>query len=165
MVGHDKEKTVVSVKVRVCVAPVAFEKIVACEDVEGERRVELTVASVSHLPRMDGLLGKCDPYVVVSYEGQDYRTDVVKNCYDAEFGDTFHLDVASAKKGTKSAVKVTVFDWDAASKDDEVGGFRISAERMSKIFRGELDADDEETFMVLDKGQPVVGQDKQVPRN
>ena len=163
VIGHDGEKTILSVKARVCVAPLAFPKIEASSEyADGERRVELTVASVSHLPRMDGVFGKCDPYIVVSYEGQDYTTEVVKNCYDAEFGETFNLDVASAKKGTKSAVKVKVFDWDAASKDDEIGTFRISAERMSNIFRGDLDADDEETFLVLDKGQPVVGHDKQV---
>lgn len=161
VVGHDRQKTLMALTVRVCAAPVAFPTVVALHGGDAERRVELTVASVQHLPSMDGIMGKCDPYCVVSFEGQDYRTETKKNCYEAEYDEVFNLDIPSSAKGTRSSMKVTVWDWDATSKDDEVGFFTLSAERMSEIFRGALGASGQETFAVLADGKPVVGHDKQ----
>ena len=51
--------------------------------VSGPRRIDLTLEGVDHLPKMDGMFGKCDPYAVLAFEGAEYRTEVVKNAYEA----------------------------------------------------------------------------------
>ena len=140
----------------------AFDGIVPVqgETVSGLRRIDFTLEGVEHLPKMDGVFGKCDAYAVLSFDGAEYRTEVVKNAYDARWDAAFHLDVDEAEKGTNSGATVTVFDWDAASKDDEIGGFAISAARMSELFRGNLDSEARQVFSVRLDGKSVIGHDK-----
>lgn len=65
-----------------------------------------------------------------------------------------------AEQGTNSGATVTVFDWDAASKDDEIGGFAISAARMSDLFRAKLGSEGRQVFSVRADGKVVIGHDK-----
>lgn len=64
----------------------------------GERRLEVTIISVSSLPKMDGMLGKCDPYAVLLFDGVENRTETKKNTYEAEWNETFFLDVMAAEQ-------------------------------------------------------------------
>lgn len=52
-------------------------------------------------------------------------------------------------------------DWDATSKDDVVGSCKISASRMSEMFRADVGSSGEHVFTLLDKGKPVVGHNKE----
>lgn len=160
VIGHNKAVCEVDIKVKVSEVPVAWAFIEPEEGAKGSRRLELTVSTVSSLPKMDGLLGKCDPYAVVIFEGIERRTATKKNCFDADFNETFNLDLDDAAVGTRSDIFVSVWDWDAASADDEVGGFRVPFDRVSEVFRGKLGSTDEHSFTVSSMGIPVLGNDK-----
>jgi hypothetical protein len=68
------------------------------EGTRGERRLEVTIISVSSLPKMDGMFGKCDPFAVLLFDGVENRTETKKNTYEAEWNETFFLDVMAAEQ-------------------------------------------------------------------
>lgn len=159
VVGHDKQKCVVTLKIRVCEVPLSFPTIIPQESVSGPRRIVMTLVGCKSLPAMDGMFGKCDAYAVLSFENMEYKTDVVQNSYEAEWNELIDLDCDDAATGTRTQCLVTLWDHDKVSKDDEIGSFKISAARMSEIFRGELDSVCSDTFIVMSGGHPVIGKD------
>lgn len=68
VVGHDKALSKVVVKIRVSEVPVVFPSIVAEAGSSGPKRLEVTVFSARSLPKMDSLLGSCDPYALVTFQ-------------------------------------------------------------------------------------------------
>jgi Ca2+-dependent lipid-binding protein len=84
----------------------------------GARRIHVTVVSVNHLPKMDSF-GSCDPFCRLEFCGQIHTTEVKKGSYDAEFHESFILDVQDNPK-TLTPLTITVLDWDVASTPDEV---------------------------------------------
>lgn len=102
--------------------------------------------------------GKCDPYAVLTWEsGLEYgKTETKKNTLEAEWNETFFLDVEDAAKGTSEDLVVTLFDWDAMSADDEIGTVRLSAHRISQLVKGSIGTTGEHTFTVMADGKPVV---------
>lgn len=160
VIGHSKSKCEMILKVRVCEVPLAFPALIPQPGVKGPRRLEVTMVKVASCPKMDGLLGKCDPYAKLMFQDVEYKTTVVKNTYDAEWMDTFNFDVDDACKNIPFAFVVSLWDFDTASKDDEIGSFSISAARVSDLFRASLGSVAEASFLVLDAGKPVLGHDK-----
>jgi len=75
----------------------AFPSIMPENEVGEARRLEFTMVSVNSLPKMDGMFGKCDPYALLTFLEKQYKTDVVKNTYDAEWMDKFCLDMGKAQ--------------------------------------------------------------------
>ena len=160
VLGHDKKRCSVTVRVRVCDVPVPFPKIEPVASTSGPRRLELCLSCVDNLPNMDGMLGKCDAYAILCFEGIEFRTETKKNAYDATWDAWFNLDLEDVAKGLASDCTVTVMDWDATSKDDEVGSFVISAERMGELFRAHLGSSGLHKFIVMRDGRPVKGHNK-----
>jgi Ca2+-dependent lipid-binding protein len=81
----------------------------------GPSMLHVTVVSGSHMPRMDGLLGTCDPYCVVRCGDKDMRTATRKG-YDVRWDAAFDVDVRSA-----GHVDIEVWDHDAITTDDIIG--------------------------------------------
>ena len=115
----------------------------------------------SHLLQMD-TFGKVDPYALIKFQDFEYRTQTVKGSYTPEWNETFHWDFRSLDKGCRTDFVVQVYDWDAGSKDDEVGSFTIPASRMCEIVRAKLGWEGQETFTLYQEGKGVVGHDKQL---
>lgn len=159
-IGNDRQKCELTMKVKVSEVPIAFPSVEPKKGVKGPRRIIMTLEACKHLPAMDGMFGKCDAYAILSFENMEHQTDVVKNSYEADWNEQFELDLDDAAIGTRSQCLVTLMDWDKVTKDDEIGTFKISAARMSDLFRGELDQVCEDTFTVMSAGHPVVGHDK-----
>jgi len=80
------------------------------------RRVALTVARGTGLPDLDTGPGVTDPYVVIEYEGQRFRTSVVEGHQNPVWGDTFILDVRPG-----GVLIVRLMDEDSLSKDEQIG--------------------------------------------
>jgi len=85
------------------------------------------------------------------------KTETKKNTYEAEWNETFFLDVEDAAQGTSDDFVVTLFDWDAMSADDEIGTVKVSAHRISQMVKGAIGSTGEHTFTVMADGKPVVG--------
>jgi hypothetical protein len=88
------------VAVKVAEVPRAFSTLEAEEGSTGPRRLEVTLVGVQHLPKMDGIMGRCDAYSKMLWRGIEYKTEVVKNAYDAEWNSSFSLDVEECANGT-----------------------------------------------------------------
>jgi Ca2+-dependent lipid-binding protein len=159
VIGNDKEMSEVTIKVRMAEVPKAFASLVADEQAHGQRRLKLTLVSANHLPKMD-MIGTIDPYAVISFEGMELRSKTVKNTYSPQWEEAFHCNIGDVHKGCSDDLRVTLMDWDAASKDDEVGSFTIPASRMSEIVRATIGSDATDTFNLYLGGKKVVGQDK-----
>jgi hypothetical protein len=106
--------------------------------------------------------GSIDPYAMLFFEGLEHRTETIKNSYNPEWNQTFTCVFTDCSKMVRSDFVVQVNDWDATSKDDEVGSFTIPAARMSEILRAKLGSEGQETFTLYLEGKPVVGQDKEL---
>lgn len=159
--GHNLTSAEVLLRVRVLNKPAIFDGIVAEEGAHGSRRLELNVYKCEHLPSMDGIMGKCDGYAVLSFDECEYKTQVIKNSYTAEWDEVFSLDVDEIEKEMKSDISVTVWDWDRATSHDRVGSIRIPASRVLELFRCPLGSQAQHTFTLTEDGKPVVGHDKQ----
>jgi hypothetical protein len=158
--GHDKGLSEITVKVRVLEAPKAFATLEVDAEAKGPRRVEVTVVSARHLPKVDILTGKCDPYVVVSLPGfAEFKTEVIKKTYDPDWQQFFSFDVSDVLEECTSDLSLTVMDHDMATADDKVGSSLVPKFRMTDLFRGGNDWEADETFVLMDRGQPVRGHD------
>ena len=127
-------------------------------EAKGTRRVQLTVVSANHLPKMD-TFGSCDPFVKVDFEDQEEKTEVVKGTYDATFDEPLVFDVSDCAAGA-GEMSITVLDWDMASSPDEIGKVVLPAELMSRIVQAELGWEGVAETYIYHKEKPVVGKDK-----
>ncbi|KAF9902288.1 hypothetical protein EC991_005055 [Linnemannia zychae] len=94
------------------------------------QQIRVEVLRAKDLKREDGILGKNDPYVVLSIGhtllgGQKHKTETHKNqSGDVEFGESFDF---KAKAGDE--LKVKVYDDDLVS-DDDIGSTKIPLETL-----------------------------------
>ena len=135
-------------------------------------QLHVTIESVSHLPKMDIGLGKCDPYVTLCLFDQKFKTRIQKMTYDAKFNETFRIFVHSdsimaVKKmacddegamAAGLALELECWDFDLLDADDFVG-------KASILLKDVLDAQDDEVLsfvrnLTLD-GCTVTGEDGQ----
>ncbi|KAA6314809.1 MAG: hypothetical protein EZS28_055520, partial [Streblomastix strix] len=82
-------------------------------------QVQVKVVKCTNLLKSD-LIGKNDPYVVVSIGEQKFKTPTVRNTLNPEYNEKFVLDYDPAKNDAKR-VKIQVWDNDRFRKDDLVG--------------------------------------------
>ncbi|KAG0276516.1 Arf guanine nucleotide exchange factor syt1 [Linnemannia exigua] len=89
------------------------------------KRINVEILRAKDLKREDGVLGKNDPYIVVSIGhsllgGQKHKTATQKNqSGDVEFNESFTFDAKDSDE-----LKVKVFDDDLVS-DDDIGSTKI----------------------------------------
>jgi Ca2+-dependent lipid-binding protein len=135
------------------VAPAEEEAWVANE----RRRLVVTVVSASHLPKMDMLMGKCDPFAVVRMGGKEYKTGTKKGTYDPEWNERVELGWSKRGPDAGSLLKVVLYDEDLTGKD-EIGEASLDACLLHRLRVGE---EKEVVLGVVDgKGAGVVGKDK-----
>jgi hypothetical protein len=95
--------------------------------------LEIYLEGLQRLPKMDSGLGTCDAYCCIVLECTDdggeveetvFRSKVVRNSLDPEFGQMFRICVPphqlEAKQGRVSCY-VQVWDWDRYDEDDHIG--------------------------------------------
>ncbi len=163
VVGQDKELSEVTVKVSITEVPKAFQPLDIDEQANGVRQVRITLMSAGHLPKMD-VMGSVDAYVVMFLGGREMRTKTIKNNYSPVWDETFLWNVSDVEKGCDEELRAVVMDWDATSKDDEVGSLTIPASRMSEIVRAKIGWEGQETFTLYREGKAVIGQDKELSK-
>ena len=83
---------------------------------EPTHKICVAIRAAKHLPKTD-LMGKCDPYVILSGGDAKFKTSVVKKTYDAEYSEQFELLVVEGH----GVLTLTVMDWDKLSQDDTIG--------------------------------------------
>ena len=89
---------------------------------QGVLKVE--VIRAKDLTKSD-MIGKSDPYAVISFDGDKIKTPVVKNNQNPEWN--FNANIPIDEKGPRN-VKVEVFDSDKIGKDKPIGAAYIDVE-------------------------------------
>jgi Ca2+-dependent lipid-binding protein len=107
------------------------------------------------------MFGTVDPYAILLFEQLEHRTETLKSTYTPEWNQTFTFVFSDCSKPVRTDLALRVKDWDATSKDDEVGSFTIPASRMSEIVRAAIGSDATDTFNLYLDGKVVVGHDKE----
>lgn len=79
-------------------------------------RLRITVVRGQGLPDTDAGPGVTDPYVVLDYEGERFKTSVADGTLEPVWGDSFVVDVRPG-----AALGVTLMDRDAWSSDEKLG--------------------------------------------
>ena len=127
----------------------------------GPRRLEVTVLSARHLPKMD-TFGSIDPFCEVRLGTVSFKTAVKKNTYSPEWGESFVFEMADGPNSSQP-LTVTLFDWDLVGVNDRVGAVEVSAERIAEAMDREIGWFEDDALLVLDEArQPVLGKDKKV---
>jgi hypothetical protein len=119
--------------------------------------LSFTLVACSNLPKKD-LLGSCDAYVLVKYEGYEFKSDTVKNSLDPQFNKTFELNIMD--KDDPGKITLVVMDWDRLTKDDEIGSCVVSSEMLKSMFSDETHEGPED-LRLLRNSEEVVGKNKQ----
>ena len=101
-------------------------------------RLSITVKTASHLPKADAGFGKCDPFILVRFFDQEFRTKTHKMTYDASFEETFSLFVHAANVNLARleqdadraasmglAVEFECLDFDMFGANDPVGSTTV----------------------------------------
>jgi hypothetical protein len=103
------------------------EQAVAWEANE-RRRAVVTVVRAEHLPKKD-MMGKCDPFVMVTWQGKTVQTQVKKSTYDCVWEETLEAFgwVDAGGCGSAGPVKVVVMDHDGLTGNDFVGESEVAA--------------------------------------
>ena len=84
---------------------------------ENWRRVSLNVVGARKLEK-NGMFGKADPYVLLSYKEKTSQSKVVKNNLNPEWNFEQVLDV---DENCEEELTIEVYDKDTVSKDDFMG--------------------------------------------
>ena len=84
--------------------------------------LHLNLIKAEDLPKTD-LIGKSDPYAVISIDGDIHKTDTIKNSQNPEWN--FHLDVPIDEDGPHD-INIDVFDKDRIGKDKHLGSATLN---------------------------------------
>jgi hypothetical protein len=92
------------------------------------RRAVVSVVRAEHLPKKD-MMGKCDPYVVLTWQGKERKTQVKKSTFDPVWEETLEeFDwVDAGTCASLGRMKVTVMDDDGLTSNDYVAESEVSA--------------------------------------
>mmetsp|Transcript_29433 Transcript_29433/g.70739 ORF Transcript_29433/g.70739 Transcript_29433/m.70739 type:complete len:485 (+) Transcript_29433:219-1673(+) len=106
--GNDKQVCIITLRIKVTGAAKGIDPPEPTDPaVNGPRRIQLTVKSARHLPKMD-TIGTCDPFCVVEMGGQEQRTTVKKSTYAPDWDEPalFYLSDVGLDVGE---LRLTVF--------------------------------------------------------
>ena len=95
--------------------------------------LHLNLIQAENLPKAD-LIGKSDPYAVISADGDQHKTQTVKNSQNPEWN--FELDIPVDEAGPHD-IKIDVYDKDKIGKDKLLGSANISVDDVQN--NGDLD--------------------------
>ena len=125
----------------------------------GSRRLEVTVMSARHLPKMD-TFGSIDPFCEVRLGAVAFKTTVRKNTYTPEWSETFTFQMLDSTTAGQP-LKIALYDWDMVGDNERVGTADIAAGKIAELMQREVGSCEDEALIVLDDaGQPVYGKDK-----
>jgi len=130
VVGHDGQHCVLTLRVRVselldlCDPPAAAE-------VSGPRRLEVSVVSARHLPKMDSV-GTCDAFVEIEFLEHHVQTRTRKQNLDPDFHDHFGFSLPN-QCAEVGPLQLSMKDWDRTNLPEDIGTVVLTGELMQRI--------------------------------
>ena len=117
--------------------------------------VAITVVRANSLPKMD-MTGFADPYVKLSFDGQEFTTATIKQNVNPVWNEEFRIKVTPGRNDHQDVV-FTIFDWDRMGDDDTIGEVRIPVDD----FRARTAENVAFPLHKINTDLPVIGKDKQ----
>jgi hypothetical protein len=85
-------------------------------------QLRVKVRNIRHLPKMDAM-GKCDPYVVLTFGSQKHQTAVKNSVYDPDYDEEFSFILD--KDQISDPLTLDLMDWDRLTEHDYIGSVQI----------------------------------------
>ena len=107
-------------------------------------QLRVCIRNARHLPKMD-LMGKCDPYILLSLGNQKQQSSIKYNTYDPDYDEEFNFAIADTT--SSEPLTLDLMDWDRFTEHDYIGSLQID---INSILASLSDAGDsiERTFDV-----------------
>ncbi len=123
------------------------------------RRLEVTVLSVSNLPKTD-VVGSVDPFCQVSYAGSVHQTKVKRQDYNPRWEDEPFLfdlfkDQFLAENKPAPHIEVAVLDWDRFKSNDVIGSVSIPNDALNEVLNASDNCIKELELALSNNGNPV----------
>lgn len=131
------------------------------ETMSGPRRFEVQLVRGRNLPKMDNF-GTIDGYCDVTFNKSNIQaTQVKKNTYSPDWGDSFIFEVDDVSRKPVEGLKIVLMDWDRLSKNERVGEVVVSADRIWDVLRTKTNWLEEKDRQVFENSKVVIGNNKQ----
>jgi hypothetical protein len=100
--------------------------------------MKISIVEAQNLPKMD-IFGTCDPFVQIQFEGNTYKTEVVKQTLAPEWNQSWSLEVHRLD----SPISMVVYDWDRGvdGKDSDYDSCGDAVFDIEHELEGELEFD------------------------
>ena len=103
------------------------------EDVASEGSLKINICSAAHLPQMD-FMGACDAFCEVGWQGQVFKTSVVKNSLNPTWEETFTFPITKPDDFSALGDVILVLkDWNSLSAEQVVGIAKIGKEFLGQV--------------------------------
>ncbi len=94
-------------------------------------QIRVTVRNVRHLPKMD-VMGKCDPYIMLSLGNQKQQTSIKYSTYDPNYDEEFVFTVDDTSNS--DTLTLDLMDWDRLTEHDYIGTVQIDLNNVTASF-------------------------------
>eukprot|EP01047_Picozoa_sp_COSAG01_P048939 COSAG01_NODE_4803_length_4733_cov_2.922098_2_plen_1195_part_01 len=100
--------------------------------------MKISIVEAQNLPKMD-IFGTCDPFVQIQFEGNTYKTEVVRQTLAPEWNQSWSLEVHRLD----SPISMVVYDWDRGvdGKDSDYDSCGDAVFDIEHELEGELEFD------------------------
>ena len=93
------------------------------------RGLRVLVTGGRGMPKMDsGPFGKCDPYLKLACEGQEFKTKVVKRTFTPTWNESFAFTI---KNSLLAELRIECFDYDMIGEHDFVGALTLQIRELA----------------------------------
>ena len=86
-----------------------------------EGQVSLRIIRAKELEKMD-IFKKCDPFVIISYKGEEFKTDFVKNTFNPSWEKEIALRITKDDQN----IKLKVVDWERIGNNEPMGEITLN---------------------------------------
>ncbi len=97
------------------------EKVKTDKEQIYEGKAIIKVVRAKELEKKD-VFNKSDPYVIIKYNNEEFKTSVVKNTLNPSWEQDIELDLSRAHK----TIRFVLYDWERIGNDDLLGKIDIS---------------------------------------
>merc|ERR1712013_545402 len=92
-------------------------------------KVKLDLLMAKDLIKND-MVGKSDPYAIITHGSQKYKTDILKNTQDPHFNIQCNVDVPD---GNDRNISIDLFDADKYGKDTHLGSLNLDIAKVMNL--------------------------------
>lgn len=107
--------------------------------------LKVKVKGATNLPDVDTFSGKSDPYATVSFQGQEQKTEVVKDELNPVWNKDFEYDLNGKELSAQETLEVKVKDWEKIGPNRLLGSASVP---LSNLVRSKNKSQDKDVNLV-----------------